>query len=234
MAMELEIKVPQNWNDVTIEKYIKYYKSIKPYEGSEDYESKILENAVYHLCGVEASMLNRLPISVFNEISKDMTNLFNSAKSQELILTFNIGDSKYGFITDIDSMSYGEYVDLVTYSKDVYENAALMCSILYRPILEESKDKYTITEYKGTNEQQIQLFYKKLSMDIVFGALSFFLRLQKDLLNSTLIYTTETIKTILKNPASTAARILAENGVCTQQLQQLQETIQQSSMQSQD
>ena len=234
MAMELEIKVPQNWNDVTIEKYIKYYKSIKPYEGSEDYESKILENAVYHLCGVEANMLNRLPISVFNEISKDMTNLFNSAKSQELILTFNIGDSKYGFITDIDSMSYGEYVDLVTYSKDVYENAALMCSILYRHILEESKDKYTITEYKGTNEQQIQLFYKKLSMDIVFGALSFFLRLQKDLLNSTLIYTTETIKTILKNPASTAARILAENGVCTQQLQQLQETIQQSSMQSQD
>jgi len=234
MAMELEIKVPQNWNDVTIEKYIKYYKSIKPYEGSEDYESKILENAVYHLCGVEANMLNRLPIAVFKEISKDMTNLFNSAKSQELILTFNIGDSKYGFITDIDSMSYGEYVDLVTYSKDVYENAALMCSILYRPILEESKDKYTITEYKGTNEQQIQLFYKKLSMDIVFGALSFFLRLQKDLLNSTLIYTTETIKTILKNPASTAARILAENGVCTQQLQQLQETIQQSSMQSQD
>ena len=232
--MELEIKVPQNWNDVTLEKYLKYYKSIKPYEGLEDFESKIIENAVYHLCGVQADVLNKLPIDVFQEISNDMTNLLNSAKSQELILSFSLGDSKYGFMTNIDQMSYGEYVDLVTYSKDVYENAALMCSILYRPILEERKDKYTIAEYKGTNEEQIELFYKKLTMDIVFGALSFFLRLQKDLVNSTLIYTTETIKTILKNPTSTAARILAENGVYTQQLQLLQETIQQSSMQSQD
>ena len=232
--MELEIKVPQNWNDVTLEQYIKYYKSIKPYEGLEDYESKIIENAVYYLCGVEANILNRLPIAVFQEISNDMTNLLNSAKSQELILSFSLGDSKYGFMTNIDQMSYGEYVDLVTYSKDVYENAALMCSILYRPILEQRNDKYTIAEYKGTNEEQIELFYKKLTMDIVFGALSFFLRLQKDLVNSTLIYTTETIKTILKNPTSTAARILVENGVCTQQLQLLQETIQQSSMQSQD
>jgi len=232
--MELEIKVPQNWNDVTLEKYVKYYKSIKPYEGLEEFGSKIVENAVYYLCGVEANMLNKLPIAVFQEISNDMTNLLNSAKSQELILSFSLGDSKYGFMTNIDQMSYGEYVDLVTYSKDVYENAALMCSILYRPILEERKDKYTIAEYKGTNEEQIELFYKKLTMDIVFGALSFFLRLQKDLVHSTLIYTTETIKTILKNPTSTAARILAENGVYTQQLQLLQETIQQSSMQSQD
>ena len=227
--MELEIKVPQNWNDVTLEKYLKYYKSIKPYEGLEDFESKVIENAVYHLCGVQADVLNKLPIDVFQEISNDMRNLLNSGKTQELALSFVIGDTKYGFITNIDQMTYGEYVDLVTYSKDVYDNASLMCSILYRPILEERNNKYTIADYKGTNEEQIELFYKKLTMDIVFGALSFFLRLQKDLLNSTLTYTTETIKTILKNPTSTAAQILEENGVYTQQLQQLQEMIQRGS-----
>jgi hypothetical protein len=232
--MELEIKVPQNWNDVTLEKYLKYYKSIKPYEGLEDFESKIIENAVYHLCGVQADVLNKLPIDVFQEISNDMRNLLNSGKTQELALSFVIGDTKYGFITNIDQMTYGEYVDLVTYSKDVYENAALMCSILYRPILEERNNKYTIADYKGTNEEQIELFYKKLTMDIVFGALGFFLRLQKDLLNSTLTYTTETIKKILKNPTSTAAQILEENGVYTQQLQQLQETIQRGSTLLQD
>ena len=172
--MELEIRIPENWNDVTLEQYLKYYKSIKPYEGLEEFGSKIVENAIYHLCGVEANILNKLPIPVFQEISNSMTNLLNSAKSQELILSFSLGDTKYGFMTNIDQMSYGEYVDLVTYSKDVYENAALMCSILYRPILEEHNDKYTITEYKGTNEDQIELFYKKLTMDIVFGALSFF------------------------------------------------------------
>ena len=78
------------------------------------------------------------------------------------------------------------------------------------------------------------MFKEKLTMDIVFGALGFFLRLQKDLLNSTLTYTTETIKTILKNPTSTAAQILEENGVYTQQLLQLQETIQRGSTLLQD
>jgi hypothetical protein len=131
-------------------------------------------------------------------------------------------------------MSYGEYIDLVTYSKDVYENAAIMCSILYRPITEEHKGKYTISEYKGTNQEQVELFSEKLTMDIVFGSLSFFLNLQKDLLNSTLIYTTEELTNILKTPNSTAVQILEENGVSMEQLQLLQEMIRQSSTQLQD
>jgi hypothetical protein len=234
MAMELEIVIPENWNDVTLEQYLKYYKSVKPYEGLDEFGSKMVENAIYHLCGVEADLLNRLPMDSFLQICDDMKTLLNSSKTQELALSFVIGDTKYGFITNIDQMTYGEYVDLVTYSKDVYENAALMCSILYRPILEERKDKYTIADYKGTDKDQIELFYKKITMDVVFGALSFFLRLQNDLVTSTLTSTTETIKTILKNPTSTAAQILVENGVSTQQLQLLQEMIQQGSMQSQD
>jgi hypothetical protein len=232
--MELEIVIPENWNDVTLEQYLKYYKSIKPYEGLDEFASKIVENAIYHLCGVEADLLNRLPMDSFLQICDDMKTLLNSSKTQELALSFIIGDTKYGFITNIDQMSYGEYVDLVTYSKDVYENAALMCSILYRPIVEESKDKYIIADYKGTDKDQIELFYKKITMDVVFGALSFFLRLQNDLVTSTLTSTTETIKTILKNPTSTAAQILVESGVSIQQLQLLQEMIQQGSMQSQD
>jgi hypothetical protein len=163
-----------------------------------------------------------------------MTALLNSVKDQKLILTFEIGDSKYGFTNNLDQMSYGEYIDLVTYSKDVYENAAVMCSILYRPITEERNGKYTISEYKGTNQEQVELFSKKLTMDIVFGSLSFFLNLQKDLLSCTLTYTTEELTNILKTPNSTAAQILAENGVSMEQLQLLQEMIRQSSTQSRD
>jgi hypothetical protein len=232
--MELEITIPENWNDISLQKYLKYYKSIKPYEGTEDFQVKIAENAMYYLCGIEAEVLNRLNVETYNEIMSDMTGLLNSVKDQKLILTFEIGDSKYGFLNNLDQMTYGEYIDLVTYSKDVYENAAIMCSILYRPITEEHKGKYTISEYKGTNQEQVELFSKKLTMDIVFGSLSFFLNLQKDLLNSTLIYTTEELRNILKTPNSTAVQILEENGVSMEQLQLLQEMIQQSSMQSQD
>lgn len=232
--MELNIRIPENWNDVSLQQYLKFYKAMKPYEGADNYDIKIIEVAAYYLCNIDADTLNRLPLDAFNEIASSIMQLILSGKKQELVKSFVLGDVKYGFITNLDQMTYGEYVDLVTYSKDVYENAALMCSILYRPIVEENKGEYKIAEYKGTNENQIQLFYQKLTMDIVFGALSFFLHLQTDLLNCTLTYTTQIVKQIVETPTSTVAQILEQNGVSMQQLQLLQEMMSQSSTQSQD
>jgi hypothetical protein len=233
--MEINIRIPESWQDVTLQQYLKFYNAMKPYDGAEEYSTKIIEVAAYYLCNIDANTLNKLPLDTFNEIAKNIMDLVLSGQKQELVKSFVLGDVKYGFINNLDQMTYGEYVDMVTYSKDSYENAALLCSILYRPILEEYKGTYKIEDYKGTNENQIELFYQKLTMDIIFGALGFFLHLQKDLLNSTLTYTTEVItKMMEETPTSTAAQILAENGVSTEQLQLLQEMIQQSSMQSQD
>jgi hypothetical protein len=233
--MEINIRIPESWQDVTLQQYLKFYNAMKPYDGAEEYSTKIIEVAAYYLCNIDANTLNKLPLDTFNEIAKNIMDLVLSGQKQELVKSFVLGDVKYGFINNLDQMTYGEYVDMVTYSKDSYENAALLCSILYRPILEEYKGTYKIEDYKGTNENQIELFYQKLTMDIIFGALGFFLHLQKDLLNSTLTYTTEVItKMMEETPTSTAAQILAENGVSTEQLQLLQEMIQQSSTQSQD
>jgi hypothetical protein len=232
--MEINITIPESWQDVTIQQYLKFYNAMKPYDGAEEYTTKIVEVAAYYLCNIDANTLNKLPIDTFNEIAKSIMDLILSGKKQELVKSFVLGDVKYGFINNLDQMTYGEYVDLVTYSKDSYENAALLCSILYRPILEENKGTYKIEDYKGTNENQIELFYQKLTMDIVFGALAFFLNLQTDLSNSTLTYTIQEMQKILETPTSTAAQILAENGVSTEQLQLLQEMIQQGSMLSQD
>jgi hypothetical protein len=232
--MEINITIPESWQDVTIQQYLKFYNAMKPYDGAEEYTTKIVEVAAYYLCNIDANTLNKLPIDTFNEIAKSIMDLILSGKKQELVKSFVLGDVKYGFINNLDQMTYGEYVDLVTYSKDSYENAALLCSILYRPILEENKGTYKIEDYKGTNQNQIELFYQKLTMDIVFGALAFFLNLQTDLSNSTLTYTIQEMQKILETPTSTAAQILAENGVSTEQLQLLQEMIQQGSMLSQD
>ena len=233
--MEINIRIPESWQDVTLQQYLKFYNAMKPYDGAEEYSTKIVEVAAYYLCNIDANTLNKLPLDTFNEIAKNIMDLILSGQKQELVKSFVLGDVKYGFINNLDQMTYGEYVDMVTYSKDSYENAALLCSILYRPILEEYKGTYKIQDYKGTNENQIELFYQKLTMDIIFGALGFFLHLQKDLLNSTLTYTTEVItKMMEETPTSTAAQILAENGVSTEQLQLLQDMIRQSSTQSQD
>jgi hypothetical protein len=153
----------------------------------------------------------------------------------ELVREFELDGVKYGFIPNLETMSYGEYLDLSSYSKSTWENLAIIMSILYRPITKTHwSGRYDIEPYAGTNDDRIRLFSERLGMDIVFGATGFFLNLQTDLSNYTLTYTIQEMQKILETPTSTAAQILAESGVSTQQLQLLQEMIQQSSTQSQD
>lgn len=182
----MEITIPENWSEITLDQYLKFYKSIKSYEGTDNYERKILENSIYYFCGVSADVYKILPEKVFTDLSNEMLDLIQKSKKQELVLTFELLGQKYGFVPSLDDLTYGEYADLVTYTKDTWQNMPLIMSILYRPIVEEKGDKYRIQSYSGTNDDQVELFNKKLTMDICFGATAFFLSLQMELLNDIL------------------------------------------------
>jgi len=216
----MEITIPENWQEVKLEDYIRFYKSVKPYESTDDYQRKVLENSIYYFCGVSADVYKVLPEKVFTDISNSMIELINKSKTQELVLTFELMDQKYGFIPSLDELQYGEYSDLVTYTRDTWNNIALIMSILYRPIVEEKGDKYTIQSYSGTEDNRVELFSKKLTMDIVFGSLSFFFNLQLDLLTDIL---NSSIKNLQKEKLDPKImKLLAtfkENGDFTPQLQ---------------
>ena len=226
--MELEIVIPENWNEVTLEQYLKFFSTIKPYIGTEEYQTIVLERFAYYFCGIDADVIRQLPVNIFDEISADVLKLIESSKKHELVKHFELGNTKYGFIPNLDNMSYGEYVDLSEYSKDMWQNIAEVMSILYRPIVEDKKGKYSIQPYSSIDQDVIEMFKQKLTMDIVFGALSFFLRLQMDLMIGILTFSKNQTKRIIDQPTSTEALTLAENGVFTPQLQSLQETISQS------
>ena len=228
MAMELEIVIPENWNEVTLEKYLKFFNAIKPYIGTTEYETIVLERFAYYFCGIDADIIRQLPVSTFNEISIDVLKLIESSKKHELVKHFELGNTKYGFIPNLDNMSYGEYVDLSEYSKDTWQNIAEIMTILYRPIVEEKNGKYSIQPYNSIDQDVIDMFKQKLTMDIIFGSLSFFLRLEMDLMIGILTFSKKQTKKIIDQPTSTEALTLAKNGVTTQQLQSLQETISQS------
>ena len=101
-------------------------------------------------------------------------------------------------------------------------------SILYRPIVDNKNGKYSIQPYSSIDQDVIEMFKQKLTMDIIFGALSFFLRLQMDLMIGILTFSKKQTSKIIDQPTSTEALTLEKNGVSTQQLQSLQETISQS------
>ena len=82
----------------------------------------------------------------------------------------------YGFIPDLENMSFGEYVDLDTFIGD-NDNLHRAMNVLYRPIDLKQGQRYTLKEYnQDTNEDA-----KNYPLDAVFGAIVFFYNLGKDL-----------------------------------------------------
>ena len=231
--MKLEITIPESWADIKLSDYLEYAKSLRPYEGSEEYPLVVYEKALNHFCNIGSEDLRALPMENYNGLINYIKELFEAQQDMPVALSFEIAGTKYGFLPKLDDMTYGEYLDLSIYSKDLWKNLATFISILYRPVTkEDKKGNYEIEPYNGTNENTIELFKHALTMDIGWGAIGFFIRLQKDLLNAMVTYSIQSLKMIEKD--SQLLETLTKNGVDISVLQSCQETILQSSKQLQD
>jgi hypothetical protein len=213
------INCPQSWADVKLADYLEFYKLAKSYADTEQYQEKAILFATFNFTDITEDEYLALPESTFSEIQNKIGTLLNTT-DLPLVKSFQIEDKKYGFIPSLDDMSYGEYLDLVSYSsKDMWNNIPVVMSTLYRPITKTMGKLYSIEKYNGTNEETKTLFLDALTMDIVFGALSFFLHLQLDLQNATLIYLPEKLKKSKDPKVLAALKDLEKNGVGITQLQ---------------
>jgi len=230
--MNVEITIPEGWEDIKLGQFMEYMRSLKPYEGTPEYEVVRYEKAINHFCNIDTGMLRKLPLDDYNVILAEMIRLFQQEGQLPLIKHFVIGSTKYGFMPSLDEMSYGEYLDLSTYSKDLWPNAPTVMSILYRPVTKELNSKYEIESYQGTNEDMETLFKSALTMDIVWGAIGFFTLLSKDLLKGMMDYSTKTLEKMKQN--SVVQEVFKENGVDISLLQSSQEMISQGLKKLQD
>lgn len=215
------INCPKSWADVKLEDYLQFYRQLKPYIDTEQYQEKAILFALFNFTDIDEDDYLNLPESTFTTVKIKLTNLINSVELP-VVKSFEIENTKYGFIPSFDDMAYGEYLDLVSYSsKDMWDNIPILMSILYRPITKQLGNLYTIEKYNGTKLETIELFSQGLTMDIVFGAISFFLHLQRDLVNATLTYLVTDLKTIKNKEIQTALQDLEKNGLHTTQLPSL-------------
>jgi len=214
--MTITVTVPEAWEDIKLSQYVQYMKAIKPYEGTEDFEIIRLEKAINHFCNVSTEELRSLNIENYNGIVYHIQELFNSIDTTKLVRTFKILDTTFGFIPNLDDMTYGEYLDLSTYSKDLWNNLPTFLSIVYRPVTKTNGKSYQIESYNGTDEEIISIFNNTLTMDTVWGTVGFFYLLQKDLANGTLTCLSKRMKELGKDSA--LMETLTKNGVDTSQL----------------
>jgi hypothetical protein len=102
------------------------------------------------------------------------------------IPTFKMGGVEFGFIPNLDEMTFGEYTDLDTYITD-WDNMHKAMAVLYRPITKKGlNNTYDIEEYKGSATYADVM--KHIPLDVCFGANVFFYSLGNELLKATIHY----------------------------------------------
>lgn len=216
---EIEINIPESWADIKLPQYLDFYKAIKPYEGTDEYQRIVFERSILHFCNVSAEILYKLPVSTLDEMKASIYDFIGKGMEQPLITTFTLGSTEYGFEPNLDELNYGPYLDAVSYSKDVWTYTPLLMSVLYRPVVGKRGQTYKIAPYRGTDDNVVDLFKSQLTMDIVWGAISFFLLLQKELVKDTLAYSQKVMKNLTPDQISQVNQILTKNGLDITQLQ---------------
>ena len=140
--MELKVIVPTSLSEITLEQYQRFARL----EGDEEFLThKMLEI----FCGVPLAQLPNIKFSSVANVMRHINTMFEEKPS--LKPTFTIGEQEFGFIPNLEDITFGEYVDLDNYMGDV-QNLHKTMAVLYRPVVEKAGKRYSIEPYESAQK----------------------------------------------------------------------------------
>ena len=178
--MKLKITVPNKLSEINLLQYQKFLSIAKDNEDSEFLHQKMVQI----FCGIDLKEVAQIKYKDVAEITTTISTMFNV--NHKHIPTFKLGGIEFGFIPNLDEMTFGEYTDLDTYITD-WDNMHKAMAVLYRPITKKGlNNTYDIEEYKGSATYADVM--KHIPLDVCFGANVFFYSLGNELLKATIHY----------------------------------------------
>lgn len=177
--MKAKITIPSSLDEITLKQYQEF---IKAQDSSNDDEF-IAMKMVSIFCNVTMNEASLISYASIIEIVQHLNTLF-SAK-HEIVRRFKLGNVEFGFIPDLENISFGEYIDLEA-NLTSFENMHKAMAVMYRPIVKEQKNNYNIERYvSSVNYAEVMEF---APVSIALAAQVFFWNLGKELLQATLDY----------------------------------------------
>ena len=177
--MEVQINVPSTLNEIPL----KHYQDFLNVQKNSSDEEFVAQKMVEIFCGIRLIEVAKIKLTSLNELIAHFTTLFSQVPKFQP--TFKIGDIEFGFIPELEEISFGEYVDLDSHLQS-WDNFHKAMSVLYRPIKTRKGDKYDIKDYDPSVDMQELMRFAPL--DICIAASLFFWTLESDLLQATLNY----------------------------------------------
>jgi hypothetical protein len=177
--MEVQINVPSTLNEIPL----KHYQDFLNVQKNSSDEEFVAQKMVEIFCGIRLIEVAKIKLTSLNELIAHFTTLFSQVPKFQP--TFKIGDIEFGFIPELEEISFGEYVDLDSHLQS-WDNFHKAMSVLYRPIKTRKGDKYDIKDYDPSVDMQELMRFAPL--DVCIAASLFFWTLESDLLQATLNY----------------------------------------------
>jgi hypothetical protein len=168
--MRVEISVPDSLTEITLGQYQRF---VKLYSG-EVTEQFLALKMLEIFCGVKLNEAYQMRFKDVDGVVELLTDLLN--EKPQLVQSFRLNGIEYGFIPNLDDMSFGEYIDLDTYIGD-WQNIHRAMAVLYRPIKSRHGNRYNIIPYEVVDAEVM----KSMPLDAVISSVLFFYRLGIDL-----------------------------------------------------
>ena len=179
--MKLEISIPTELKEIKLSQYQAFLKIAKDNDDAEFLNQKMVQT----FCNIDLKDVAEIKYKDVLEITASIGRMFN-VQSHKFINRFKLGGVEFGFIPDLDDMTFGEYTDLDSYIGD-WDNMHKAMAVLFRPIKRKGlNNTYEIEKYNGSITYSEVM--KHAPLDAVFGANVFFYNLGNDLLKSTMTY----------------------------------------------
>ena len=167
-----QFKLISNWEDVTLEKWLKLI------EFTKGTKAKEAEETIAALSNIPKQLIKELSLQDVAIIMSRIAEL-QQEQNSSLKRIIEIDGVEYGFHPDLSEITLGEFADIETFIKnDIEKNLPELMAVLYRPIKEKKNDIYIIEAYDGNISIRAEET-KKMSMEQVHSALVFFYHLGK-------------------------------------------------------
>tara|TARA_R110001632_G_scaffold28616_3_gene76202 strand:- start:4986 stop:5645 length:660 start_codon:yes stop_codon:yes gene_type:complete len=176
--MEYEIKIPTELKDITLRQYKAYEKIIKA-NVTDQYSERFINTKMLEIfCNIPFDYASKMKLNDFVEIVDKINAML--MQKPNLVKHFKMGDSNFGFIPNLEDMTFGEYIDLDQNIGDP-EKIEYVMAVLYRPVKQQVGDRYSIKDYEPDLLREAML---NMPMDAVVSSILFFWNLGIDCTNA--------------------------------------------------
>ena len=110
--MKLKITIPTKLNEIKLSQYQAFLKVAKDNQDTEFLHQKMVQI----FCGIDLKDIALIKYKDVNDITASLNEMFN--QEHKLIQRFKLGGKEFGFIPNLEDMTFGEYTDLDTYITD--------------------------------------------------------------------------------------------------------------------